>query len=199
DIIDGGAGDDTITDTGGSDTISGGIGSADSLSFSGTGTGISSATFNDGTDVTVTNSNGDIDDIDGIEDFTLTDSDDSISIDATNLSDFGTIDGAAGTDTVAMTTAISGLTGYTAEGSDMASVFTNIEELDISSSYSTSLAFDITESDIDTLTGSSTGVLTIQTNGDLDSVDVASYDSFTDNGTNYQYGWADGTTLIVQS
>jgi Ca2+-binding RTX toxin-like protein len=193
DIIDGGAGDDTITDTGGSDTISGGTntGVGDTLDYSSAANAISSATFTSASDVTINSANGDVDDIDGIENFVLSGNDDTITLDADNLGDFSSIDGDAGTDTVNFTGTIA---ASGTEGATFASVFTNVEELDFSGATLSDGDFTATLADIDTLMGSTAGDITIT---------VSTGDSVTIGGTTYSaantYALDGDTNLILQT
>ena len=199
DIIDSGDGDDVITDTGGSDNIDGGgdnygvSSNGDLLDYSSSTDAITSASFNGRYDVTINTDAGDTDTITDIEQFTLTNEDDTISVDGTGIDTIERINMGGGNDTLQVTGNLPN--GGGTEGAYLGSIFRDVEELDISSATITDGTFDISNIDIATMNGSTMTV----TAASLSDVNAVNYNTFTDNGTSYQYDWNDGTTLIVQT
>ncbi|MCP4002219.1 MAG: calcium-binding protein, partial [Gammaproteobacteria bacterium] len=213
DVIDGGAGDDNI-DGGdgddGDDTISGG-GNNDTLDYSGSSTAITSANFDNISNVTTTNSTGNVDTIDGVENFGLSDLNDTIDIDADAFSGLTSIDANNGTDHVNVNGLGAGntLTDYTLEGTDFASLFTDVEELDFTNTDLTGAdTFDIGNDDIDSITGAAGGDLTMFV--DITSIAFTDINVLTQSGAlitndttiggvSRTIDWDNGAQLTIQS
>jgi len=106
------------------------------------------------------------------------------------------IDGGNGSDSIAFT----GTVADTDNGDDFNARLDNIETLDFTGATITGdIAF--TEADIDGITGSATGALAVNTTSTSD-ISVTGATSITYSGTNNEdisYGFADGTTLNVNT
>jgi hypothetical protein len=219
DSLIGGAGDDTIEGGSGDDWIDGGNGSdgsddidggtdSDTLDYSGSANGVSSSTFTDIDNVSVT-INGDTDTIQGVENFTLTGQDDAITFDVGAFSDFTSIDGGAGNNVVTFT---GGTLGAGIDGDDASfkDLFTNIDELDFSGiDLDGADKFDIGNEDIEAITGSAAdnGNLTIS----IDTATIAFTDfnllgqggegvtKMSDDGFTQVWEWDNGTQLTIQA
>ncbi|MGH1377464.1 MAG: hypothetical protein ACRBB3_01460, partial [Alphaproteobacteria bacterium] len=207
DVINGGAGNDTILGgdgtSDGNDTLNGGA-DVDTLDYSGSSSAITSGTI-DLAGGSLTNAEGDVDTISGFENYLLTTGDDSIQIDTDAFSELTSIDGGSGTDNVTLN-GVSNLTDANIEGSDFASLFSDVEELDFTNTDLTGGdLFDIGDSDISSITNGS-GSLTIFVNSStialsdinvLDQTGSVTSDDIVGNVRTVV--WDSGNTLSIQS
>ena len=219
DTLDGGDGDDIINGGDGNDIINGGDGNdgndtinggndLDTLDYTGSASAITSGSFTGIGSVSTTNANGDVDTISNIENFVLSNNADTIDINTNAFTDFTSIDANSGIDHINVNgVGANSLTSLGLEGSDFASLFSDVEELDFTGAdLDGADTFDIDNDNIDAITGVAGGDLTIFVNtGTIGLADInvltASGATITgDNtvGSTRTIDWDNGSQLVVQ-
>jgi Ca2+-binding RTX toxin-like protein len=204
DTVFGGAGDDTFLGGFGNDTYDGGTDNitGDILDYSSAGGNVTSGSITGGSG-TITYSTGDVDTISGgIEGYLFNTGDDTISFDTSSFGNLNTLDGGGGNDTIGISGDLTASGGI--DGSTIADVFTNVEELDFTSGdINSGDTFDLDLSDLQSITGLSdgSGALTIH----IDDSNITfsefniTYDGTFDDSTPGQetYTWSSGESLTV--
>ena len=201
DTVYGGAGNDSLRGGVGNDTYDGGA-DTDILDYSTTGGNVTSGSITGGSG-TITYSNGDVDTISGgIEGYLFNTGDDTISFDTASFGNLNTLDGGGGNDTIGISGDLTASGGI--DGSTIADVFTNVEELDFTSGdINSGDTFDLDLTDLQSITGLSdgSGALTIH----IDDSNITfsefniTYDGTFDDSTSGQetYTWSSGESLTV--
>ena len=180
----------------------------DTLDYTGSASAITSGSFTGIGSVSTTNANGDVDTISNIENFVLSNNADTIDINTNAFTDFTSIDANSGIDHINVNgVGANSLTSLGLEGSDFASLFSDVEELDFTGAdLDGADTFDIDNDNIDAITGVAGGDLTIFVNtGTIGLADInvltASGATITgDNtvGSTRTIDWDNGSQLVVQ-
>ncbi|MFK7862282.1 MAG: beta strand repeat-containing protein [Granulosicoccus sp.] len=205
DVLNGGADNDWFDGGGGSDTINGGDGS-DTASYGSSANAVTGGLLRD-TGGTL-EQGIDTDTVSSIETFELSAQDDMLNLDMDALAHV-TVDAAAGDDSIALVDTLSGdnLTDAGIDGIDLASVFSDVETLDFTSTDLTGAdTFDIGNADISSITGGG-NTLSIEVDATLialtdivvsaQSGATVSGDSTV--GSTRTVDWDNGVQLIVNS
>ena len=201
-VINGGAGNDTIVGSDGNDTLDGGAGT-NTLDYSGSASAITSGTLN--TSGIVARASG-TDSFSNFNNILMTNSDDTIQINTDAISSLSSVDGNGGTDTLTFVGA-NNLTDNGIDGSDLSSLFTDIEELDFTGTDLTGAdTFDIGNDDIDAITGLAGGDMTIFVNtGTIALTDInvlaqggATISGDSTLGSTRTIDWDNGSQLVIQ-
>ena len=164
DALFGEAGDDLFLAGTGIDTYDGGVGGSDTIDFSGVSGNINLDLTNE--TATKIGDSSNQDNFTEIENLILGAGADGFVMDAADLANFTAIDGGAGLDTLTFNTTSMDLDTFGGDGfdgSDIAGVFSDIEELDFTNITSTGGSFELTGQELkDVLGADNTDNLTIQ-------------------------------------
>ncbi len=197
----GGGGNDQFYASGGDDTIQGQSGTGDVMNYT---SAVSGGLISSATSGTVIKSTGGTDSLTGIEFFSLSGADDTISITNSAASALGaeSVLGNGGSDTIELSEfgGADTLTDLDVDGDTLANIFSDIEEIDLSSVTVTGGDdFDLTEVDVLGIAGAG-GTLTLNVASgfslNLDDTGDGSGNLFA--GTSGTFNLTNGTTVEVQ-
>lgn len=197
----GGGGDDTFYASTGDDTILGQGGTGDIVDYTTFGGYVSGGFIVSSNSGTIIKSTGGTDSISGVEYFQLSDNDDVLSITNSAVSSLAaeSVLGGSGSDRILLSEygVSDNLSDLDIDGDTLANVFSDIEEIDLSSVTLTGPdQFDMTSADVLGIAGAGgTLTLTVASGFDL-NLDAGSGNVFA--GTSDTFDMGNGTSVVVQ-
>ena len=196
--LQGGAGNDRFIGSENDDTIDGGTDTTgDTMDYSGYFTDYGETidiTLNDTAgSATVSTSGGHSQTLSNIEDILGTSSDDTFNVNFNSIDSFSSVDGDSGTDTIVYTDSV---LSESIDGDDFATYFTDVEEIDFSSTDTQGATFEITGDDIAALTGASNGTtLTLDGIDSAFGINLSAAGTYEDVSASYSH--ATGSTVYT--
>jgi len=203
--LQGGGGNDTFYASAGDDDIQGqGHTTGDTINYTTFGGFVAGGFIGSASSATVIKSTGGTDSITGIEEFLLSNSNDTIAVTNSAISALATdsIDGNAGNDTISLLEfgAADNLSDLDIDGDTLANVFVDIEEIDLSGASLTGPdQFDMDEGDVLGIAGAGgTLTLTVASGFDLNLTDSGGAPGNLFSGTSQTFALSNGTNIDVQ-